>query len=435
VGENLPFRVIGYVSGAFGLGIAATNTVTALIAGGHRVGVVDVDPGGDRFGRDTTYVRLRDTVTDAEAINLFQMNPFETILFSDQWRRNAHLTRSLNAAVPFWELPLLPVEWVEILDAMDVILAPTAFVAEACRAALSRPVVHFPQAVFLPEGITPDRHRFGLPASSTIFLVTLDMGSGFERKNPLAAIEAYSRAFGTSTDTVLLVKTNDWAYDEESRRVLAGIKDSLKDRANVRFMEENLSYRDVLSLYASCDVLVSLHRSEGLGLHLMEAMSLGRPVVATGWSGNMDFMTPDNSRLVPFTLVPVHTSHAAYASEMKRPGQRWAEPDLDSAASLMRELNADRALREAIGEQAARDMDALRRRVLEGAVFTDLQERARGPRDRRTAAARRHLRTLVRRERRRRGIPARAWGKAKHLVVAALLRLGLRPRGDGETAS
>ena len=103
-------------------------------------------------------------------------------------------------------------------------------------------------------------------------------------------------------------------------------------------VDEHLTYAEVLSLNASSDVYLSLHRAEGLGLNLLEAMSLGKPVVGTAWSGNTDFMTDENSCLVDYTLIPVVTDHPSYAADVVGEGQMWAEPDVESAARWLRRL-------------------------------------------------------------------------------------------------
>jgi glycosyltransferase involved in cell wall biosynthesis len=139
-------------------------------------------------------------------------------------------------------------------------------------------------------------------------------------------------------------------------QTLLELKSAAASDRRIRIIEDHLSYADVLSLYASADVMVSLHRAEGLGLHLMEAMTLGRPVIATGWSGNIDFMTSENSCLVGYRLGRVHASHPAYAAELARPEQVWAEPDMDEATVWMRRLAGDPSLRTMLGERAAQSM-------------------------------------------------------------------------------
>ena len=135
-------------------------------------------------------------------------------------------------------------------------------------------------------------------------------------------------------------------------------------------VDRALSYPEVLSLYASCDVLLSLHRSEGLGLHLIEAMQLGKPVIATNWSGNLDFTTPENSRLIDYKLVPVVSTHPSYAPKIIGDGQVWAEPDVEQAARAMRELADDPALRHHLGDRARADTLAQQRGFLEGQRWT-----------------------------------------------------------------
>jgi glycosyltransferase involved in cell wall biosynthesis len=133
-----------------------------------------------------------------------------------------------------------------------------------------------------------------------------------------------------------------------------------------------MDYRQVLTLYASCDVLVSLHRAEGLGLALLEGMTLGLPVIATGWSGNMDFMTSENSCPVGFSMVPVHSSTQPAYGRANSGEQIWAEPDLGEAAEWMRRLAADPGLRASIGAKGRADAERIRAEHDRGAVFDEL---------------------------------------------------------------
>jgi glycosyltransferase involved in cell wall biosynthesis len=141
----------------------------------------------------------------------------------------------------------------------------------------------------------------------------------------------------------------------------------------IMVIEESMTYRDVLSLNASCDALLSLHRSEGLGLNLMEAMSLGTVVVATAWSGNMDFTTPENSILVPFRRVPVVSKHSAYAPSLIGEDQTWADPDIDEAARSLRALADDPELRKRLSGRAAADMETARAAFLRGVAAAELE--------------------------------------------------------------
>jgi glycosyltransferase involved in cell wall biosynthesis len=212
--------------------------------------------------------------------------------------------------------------------------------------------------------VRPDRAAWGIPEGAFAALVVMDASSGFERKNPLGAAEAFRRAFPGSdpSQAILIVKMNDarthalYSDDVELfRREAAG-------DPRIVVIEESMTYREVLSLNASCDALLSLHRSEGLGLNLMEAMSLGTVVVATAWSGNMDFTTPENSMLVPFRQVPVVSKHSAYAASLIGEGQTWADPDIGEAARAIRALADDPELREHLNRRRPRGLPAGDRR-------------------------------------------------------------------------
>lgn len=399
---HLNYRVIGYLSASFGLAVACRNTITALQASGRPVGLVDVDPGLGRKGSDTSLGSFEATCAPGlETIDLFHVNPKEIVALQDDWLPVADLGRDARVCVPFWEMPHLPADWVPILETMDVVLAPTRFIEDACRAVLSRPVIHYPQAVFLPEGVEADRARWGIGDDTVVFVSVFDPASGVERKNPWGAVRAFARAFGTSRDARLLIHANRCADDRTSHPRIDELDAELARHPNVTLLRERLDYRDVLSLYASCDVFVSLHRAEGLGLPLMEAMSLGRVAMATGWSGNLDFMDDTNSVLIDSTPVRIHSPE--YSAESLRVEQVWADADLDQAAGLMRRLAEDPALRSRLGDKAKTDMEARRRTLLSGAAFDTLEtalDAERAGRSRRGA----DLARMLRRARFRRGV-------------------------------
>ncbi len=351
-------NVIGYVSGNLGLGVAARSTVARLLAWGHPVCVVDVDPGRDRGRRDLSYASLERGPPHPRAANLFHMNPVEIVNFSKQWARRVSM-RANNVCVPFWELPHLPRDWLPVLRAMDAVMAPSRFIRTALEKGLPGvPVLSYPQAVFLPEGVRADRQRWGFSDGVVTFLLAFDPLSDTVRKNPAGAVAAFQRAFRSGEKVALVLKLNrsrlaGWGrLDDE----LPGLFAAVDSDSRIRVIDEDLPYADALSLYASADAMISLHRAEGLGLQLMEAMTLGKPVIATRWSGNTDFMTPDNACLVGYKLERVRALHPAYDAELSRPEQVWAAPDMDEAVAWMRRLAADRELRSSLGARAAQSM-------------------------------------------------------------------------------
>ena len=167
------------------------------------------------------------------------------------------------------------------------------------------------------------------PRKPFTVLVMADSRSSFSRKNPAAAVDAFRRAFGNDTSTRLIVKLTGRPADVEP------LAASVRNLPNAGVVVDFLDEVTLARLYRSADVLLSLHRAEGFGLPMLEAMSHGVPVIGTGWSGNMEFMSEANSLFVPFQLVPVQDEAGIYANGM------WAEPDIDAAAALLRQLARD----------------------------------------------------------------------------------------------
>jgi len=312
--------------------------------------------------------------------NIFHVNPDQIAYLFRPGRYDVPIDGVLQTCVPFWELPRLPAAWIEPLSAMDAILAPTLFVRDSVLRDLPHArVLHYPQAVRVPEGIVADRARFGIDRDATAFCMSFDMRSDLERKNPGGVIEAFQRAFEGREDVRLVIKANNVTTAAGLPAHLDRLK-AMSTDPRVTVLDRPMTYREILTLYASCDVLVSLHRAEGLGLSLLEAMALGRPVIATGWSGNMDFMTPDNSCLVPFRMVPVRAStQPAYAKGFSGE-QEWADPDLDEAASWMVRLADDPSLREALGERARADATQVLAEHDRAEVFEELVKLVPDPR-------------------------------------------------------
>ena len=193
------------------------------------------------------------------------------------------------------------------------------------------------------------RARLGLPADALVVLNVFHLGSAFTRKNPIAAVRAFRRAFGDAPDRVLAIKLVDngavpWA--------LQALHEAIGGAANIRVIEGMLSAPDMAGLVAASDIVISLHRSEGFGLVPAEAMRFAKPVVATSWSGNLEFMTARNSALVGYSLVPVDDPEGAIDGA----DQVWADADVDDAAQWLRRLADDADLRGRLGAAAAADV-------------------------------------------------------------------------------
>jgi glycosyltransferase involved in cell wall biosynthesis len=253
-----------------------------------------------------------------------------------------------------WELPAIPPWWRGSLAHVHEIWTPSRFVADAIRAAGVRrcpPITVVPHPVAVPVPAAVGRARFALDDRAFVVLVVFHMGSGFERKNPLAAVRAFRRAFGDDPAAQLVLAVKDPGDDPVSERRLL---EAVAAADNVRLVTEKWTREEMNALIAASDVVLSLHRAEGFGLVLGEAMLLGKATVATGWSGNVDFMTPENACLVDSTPVAVVDRTGPYAGA----ATTWAEPDEAHAAGLLRALYEDAAMRQALGARARRDATA-----------------------------------------------------------------------------
>ncbi len=235
-----------------------------------------------------------------------------------------------------WELPTVPSDWHAGARFVHEVWVPSAFVADAVEPLLPGRIrtVPFPLAVARPQPSALDRAAFGLPQDAVVVLVSFNLASSFERKNPLAAITAFRTAFGDRADRILLLKVGnrEHAPDDFARIVAA-----TGGAPNIRLETRTFPSGDLHALTAASDIVMSLHRSEGFGLVLAEAMLLGKPVIATGWSGNMAFMDADSAALVDYRLVATDDPRQVYT------GASWAEVDQASAVQQLRRLADDSA--------------------------------------------------------------------------------------------
>jgi glycosyltransferase involved in cell wall biosynthesis len=270
-----------------------------------------------------------------------------------------------------WELAALPRVWKEALEFFDVVVAASDFIRSTFENALSNvPTVSIIQPLALPKDVRPNRSRFDIPNDAVVFVCIVDPTSDPERKNPFGAIEAFRSAFSDDDQTRLVVKVNNATHNGHTHPLLPKIRAHCRSHPRIHLIEETLSYAEVMSLYASCDVFVALHRSEGLGLGPLEAMALGKPVIATGWSGNMTYMDHCNACLVRYKLIPVAGSLPAYTRQFLGTDAFWADPDLGHAAAWMKRLANDPELRIRIGRRAAESIAEFMRKG-EEATFAD----------------------------------------------------------------
>jgi glycosyltransferase involved in cell wall biosynthesis len=247
-----------------------------------------------------------------------------------------------------WELPRVPPTWRPALRFVHEIWTLSRFTADAIATLLppGSPIqvrsVPFP--VTMPRPSALRRADFGLPEDAVIVLTSFNLASSFARKNPLGAIAAFRQAFGDRRDRLLVLKAG---HTEHYPTDLETLRAAIASSENIRLETRDFPAADNHALTACADIVLSPHRSEGFGLVPAEAMLLGRPVVATGWSGNMEFMDATSAALIDFSLVPATDPRGIYEAD----GAVWAEPDVTSAANHLVRLADDPAARAALAER------------------------------------------------------------------------------------
>lgn len=249
-----------------------------------------------------------------------------------------------------WELPDAPRAWLRAARWLDEIWISSAFSAEAFTSiAATTPVRVMRLPAPAPARTDPAalRARLGIPADRVVVLVGFDLRSSRRRKNPDGALSAYETATadGAAAPAHLVLKINGAEGDPGA---MAAIAARVAHRADVTLIAERLDAAGIDDLVWAADIVLSLHRAEGFGLWLAQAMRAGKAVIATGWSGNMGFMDAGSAALVPHRLVPVADAGGPYAGI----ASRWAEPDVAAAAALLRRLIDDPAARAHLGARA-----------------------------------------------------------------------------------
>jgi glycosyltransferase involved in cell wall biosynthesis len=339
-----PVAVAGVFRSASGLGESARLNIQALMGAGIVCGAADLSH--TLLGsQELTAAPMPAAAAGPGTLLLHVSGPFVPYALRSLGR---HLTEGKRIiGVWHWELPRLPAEWRAGCRLVHEVWAPSRFVADAVRQDFHGPVRIIPHAVSLPPDIDPAKWR-EVPPNGFQVATHFNMASGFERKNPLAAVAAFRQAFADDSSACLIIKMlNARAWPEGERRLRAAIGDA----RNIKLVTQLMSRSEIFSMLAAADAIISLHRAEGFGLLAAEAMLLGKPVIATDWSATSEFLNAHNACLVACRLVPALDPQGNY----HYPDQLWASPEIDDAARWLRRLRDDPALRRQLGDRARTD--------------------------------------------------------------------------------
>jgi len=341
-------NLLGFAFGEFGLGESLRALARACEAGGIPFVVRDIEQRlATRQADRSVAAHLSEDIRhrlSLMCVNPDMLKPVRPLL------ERTRAAGGYRVGYWYWELETTPRTWVGAYEAVDEIWCATEFVAAAVRKATDKPVIKLPPPIEVSLQRRYTRQEFGLPEGRFLFLFTFDYNSFVKRKNPEGVIEAFRAAFPRGRDDVgLVVKSVNGVHRPER---VAAIKALYGDDPRIVHLDRFLSRDESYGLIDATDAYVSLHRAEGLGLGLAEAMALGKPAIATAYSGNLEFMNAANSLLVDYRLVPIAPGEDLVDDERFA----WAEPDVARAARHMRALVDDPALRARIATAGQREV-------------------------------------------------------------------------------
>lgn len=338
-------NVAGFFTSELGLGEAARLLIAGLDASGVPALPVQaqlVPP--CRQDAEFTYA---DPDAAAYPINIVCMNGDSVAPFAREVGTSFFEGRH-TIALWWWEVGEFPEGWESAFEHVDEVWVASRHIYDAVAPASPVPVVQVTMPVIMPRVAPRGRVELGLPEDGFLFLFVHDYHSTAARKNPVGLIEAFKRAFAPGGGAKLVVKSiNAENVPHEHDRVLL----AAGDHPDITLIDAYVSAADKNAMIAACDCYVSLHRSEGFGLTAAEAMLLGKPVIATRYGGTLEFMNDANAYLVDWQPVAVGEGAHPYPATGV-----WADPDLDQAAALMREVRADPVRARSRGEAGRRYM-------------------------------------------------------------------------------
>lgn len=342
-------NLVGFLQAAKGISEAARSNLLALSSASIPYSAINFETGLPDYLKTEAVLESQTIEKFKFNTNVFHVNPPQLPYLWDSFAHN-NLVGRYNIGVWYWELPDFPDSWSFAFDLVDEVWVASEFVFQSVLVKSPVPVIKIPPCIYVEYDEKISRSYFNLPPDSFLFLCSYDVLSIKDRKNPLGAIEAFRRTFSGSDGSVgLVIKINN---SKQNPMEVKKIRNALRDYTNCYIFEDVYDKKTMNSLIFVSDAYISLHRSEGFGLVPAEAMSLGKPVIMTNWSGNIDYMDPKNSCGVDYKLVVIKEAAGPYNA-----GQIWAEPDIEHASFYMAKLVSDKQYYQEIADHAKKTIN------------------------------------------------------------------------------
>jgi glycosyltransferase involved in cell wall biosynthesis len=340
--SQIGINIAGYITSESGTGEAVRSNIRAFESAGFPYVLINLET--QYRQEDKTYSSF--SKNNTYKINCIHVNADQVPIFYSQ-KGDEFFKGKYNIGFWMWELSEFPKEWWPYFNYFHEIWTASSFCVDSLSAVSPIPVVRIPLSIAISRIKDVKRDYFKLPDDRFIFFFMFDMLSYFERKNPLALIEAFKTAFKPTEDVMLVLKFSNAERNPSARDRILKAANGLQ----IKIIDGYLFEDELHALMALSDCYVSLHRSEGFGLPLAEAMYLKKPVIATAYSGNVDFMNINNSFLIKYKMIEIEDDAGPY-----KKGNIWADPDPLHAAELMRYVYDNREIAQKIGEKGSEDI-------------------------------------------------------------------------------
>ena len=325
-------NLFSYIKGEFSIGEVGRIIARGINTTDTPFSIYDISEGNlHRFGDNSWNHKVTDN--PSYNVNIFAFNADSVTYFRNKLGAS-YWKDKYNIGYWNWELSEFPDQWKEAFNYFNEIWTGSRFVADALAIKSPVPIQRIPLTVEMKPDEKMDRDYFNIPKDRFLFLCMYDVLSVQSRKNPQGAVNAFIKAFGNNDDVGLVIKVNNSRASEND---IAILHEMIKHHKNIYLIDKTLSRTEIDSLINVTDVFVSLHRAEGFGLVLTESMYLRKPVIATNWSANTDYMNLQNSCPVDYKLIKVGSNAGPYSAD-----QLWADPDEEHAAEYMKKLFFDR---------------------------------------------------------------------------------------------